>query len=157
MTALATRPYPVKLGLLGQATLVAHHREGADLGFAFHWEERCWLQDFGIKDQVAYRKRARTQDYAGKLCREWSLNVDRFAVPGHDQHALRTPVMDSTMLLAWFFGKYHHFDRARDEWVADRCRIALESYCSVAARASMACDGVGMDVKGNHIKLDKDS
>ena len=53
-SCMNTATYAVH-GPLGNKVIPAYHFEGADVGHAFFWEERSWLNEFGMKDLVSYR------------------------------------------------------------------------------------------------------
>ena len=135
-TALNTRSLAWRSFLFGCSTVEVHYREGADVGYAFFFEERVCLQWLGVVDQVRYRKRSRLHLYLESMAGEWGLSSAEFAHGADSDISLRTTVLGSRMLFVWVLQKFRDSGVSHDQERQQKCSIAFLSMAAVAARGA---------------------
>lgn len=139
-TALNTQPCVLRSGLLHDAVLPVFYWSEASIGRCFYFEQRYWLQYFGIRDACEYRKRERRSGYITQALEQWNLGVGDVRLPSQEPESFKTVVFSTPLSLAWLLQKFRQFETGRDDAKLQRCRLALHSWCAMALQGFTRCE-----------------
>ena len=106
--SLVISSHALRSGLLGPATLPAHQRSNADVGSAFFWEQRFWLDFLHVRDHSSFRKDEIRTGHIVSLSQNWGIAQTDF-VPGEPNSVFKTRSFSSAMLISWLLSKVHLF------------------------------------------------
>ena len=101
--------------IISDAVVPIYARIGADIGHAFWFEERYFLNRLRYTDLVAYRKRARKSGYFEQLADDWELERIEFQYGSTAERRFSTTVFSSRFLLAWLLQKGYQLRQGRAE------------------------------------------
>lgn len=154
-TALNTKTYALRSGLLWNSIVPVYHWEGADAGQAFFFEQRYWLDYVRIANQTDYRKRERRGGYLKKRTDAWGLSADDVRLPSDDAASFKTVIFSTRVSLAWLFYKLRNFVNAGSDEQVRRCRSAIDAWCVMAtAGFSRAQDQPAVLVEQAALRID---
>lgn len=140
-TALNTSAHPLRSRLLWGIVLPVHFHLHADIGHAYYFEQRYWLDHLRIANSTDYRKRERKGRYLENCARAWGLHSSSFCLPAKEAGAFKPVMLSSAMVLAWLFMQYRHYEAAHDGEKLQSCQSAIDAWFLMAVRGFAKVDG----------------
>ena len=131
----AKTPLPLRSPLLGSiSTIEVSQVDGGDAGRSFFFEERYFVQSYGITDGVNYRKRSRRDEYLPNIRDEWDLSDFDVTGLGGSTETTRFTCFSSPFLLAWMYSKFRQFLQGRVARMANIVEATTRAYHDMATK-----------------------